>query len=92
MTAPRTAADRRAAVEGPGRARATGAARARNTLHLDAACLAGCGVLDSGHTGEPPRNGRYQSRWAEVDAAADRHVRQARHPARSSARPAEVAR
>jgi hypothetical protein len=93
MTAtPRTAAGRRAAVEGPGRAPTPGAARAANTLHLEAVCLADCGLLDTGHTGEPPRNRRYESRWAEIDAAADRHVKQAGHPARSSARPAEVAR
>jgi hypothetical protein len=91
VTAPRTAAAHPPAVEGPGRV-PPGAARAALALLLTAECLAGCGVLDSGRTGEPPHNRRYQSRWAEVDAAADRHVRTAKHPARSSARPAEVAR
>jgi hypothetical protein len=47
-------------------------------LQLAASCLSGCGVLDSGATDQPP-GGRYETRWSEMDAAAERHTKQRRH-------------
>lgn len=91
MTAPRTANDRRAAVEGPGRV-PPGAARATNALTIVVDCLSGCGRLATGTTAEPPTNRRYDSRWAELDALADKHVKDTGHPTRQGAGPAEVAR
>lgn len=91
MTAPRTAADRRAAADGPGRATPPSTARA-GILTIAVDCLNGCGRLATGTTTEPPTNRRYESRWAEMDALADRHVKDTGHPTRQGAGPSEVAR
>lgn len=84
---PLTAADTLPAAQGPGRVDTA----ARTRLRIAARCLAGCGELGHGYAGDPPANRRYDSRWAELNALADVHVKQHRHAASCGAGP-EVAR
>jgi hypothetical protein len=49
------------------------------TLTLTARCLGPCGILATGTTADPPSGGRYKSRWAEVDAVAERHMASTGH-------------
>lgn len=85
-TTPETAAEISPAVEGPGRV-PPGAARA-GTLTIAVDCLSGCCRLATGSTSAPPTSRRYESRWAELDALADRHVKNTGHPTRQGAGPA----
>lgn len=80
-----TAAEIPPAVGSPGRV-PPGAARA-NRLHISVSCLGPCGPLDSGYTDDPPTNRRYASRWAELEALANKHVADTGHPTRQGGGP-----
>lgn len=59
-------------------------------LWVTADCLAGCGPLASGWTSDPPTNRRYTSRWAEIEAAANRHVAETGHPTKQGGGPVQA--
>lgn len=66
-----------------------GRAMTSHELHLTAVCLADCGVIAEGTTADKPA-GRHDSKWSEVDAAAERHTKRTGHATSSSAVAPEV--
>lgn len=62
-------------------------------VHTTVTCLAGCGVLGEGRSGEPPTGRRVRADWTRLDelnALADRHSKT--HPTQASTTPVEVTR
>jgi hypothetical protein len=58
-------------------------------LRTTVTCLAGCGQLGTGVTGDPPvrRLRADWTRWAELDSLADRHAKTG-HPTHTTTAPA----
>ena len=47
-------------------------------LHTTVRCLAGCGVLGEGSSGDPPRGRKVRANWTrldELDALAEKHAK-----------------
>jgi hypothetical protein len=61
----------------------------RNALHITALCLNGCGTLAEGTTADAP-GGRHETRWAEIEAGAEKHTKQPGHAVAVTTVPPEV--